>query len=152
MRYNITYADVNRRVPKVVWSKGERYTTDNGLEVFRDLSFIFTEDTPPRNLTEALAFVHRHADVLPTDTIKVWEQTEWNYRNDNFRPAYVSALLFDGEDNLLRDDTDAANAIDESEVVLWGDDIINTLSADDLDYFYELLDQDTDIYVVGDAE
>ena len=152
MQYNIRVANAKRRVPKVIWSKAEASINEEGVEVWSDLSFIFTEDTLPRNIQQALEFVHRHADVLPTDTIRVSQQTEWNYRNENFRPAYTSVLVFDGGGHMVRDETDAANALDEGEVVLEGDDIIDSLSDADIDYLYELLDQDMDIYVVADSE
>ena len=152
MQYHISCVEGKRRVPKIVWSKGEPYTDENGEVVIKNATFIFTEDTPPNNLTEALAFVHKHADVLPTDTIQVSERTPWNYYNDQFRPAFVSVLVFDGNDVLLSDKTDEWNELDESEVVLWGDGILDALSDADLDYFHELLDAGHDVYVVGDAE
>lgn len=76
------------------------------------------EGTPPRSVEECLAFIHEHNDVAPDDTISVAEWTPWNYSDDSFRPPYFSVLVFDGNDNLLLDMTDKANALGEGEVVL----------------------------------
>jgi hypothetical protein len=92
--------------------------------------------------------------VLPTDTIQVSENTVWNQFADCFRPAYVSVLVFDGNDVLLSDKTDEYNTLDESEVVVTADDdaFWDILSQDDIDYLHEWREQGHDVYVVADRD
>ena len=104
MEYSIIWNDWPSPVPTVVWDIGNMPK--------------HVEGTPPRSVEECLAFIHKHNDVAPDDTITVAEWTPWNCSDDSLRPSFFSVLVFDGNDNLLRDETDEANALGEGEVVL----------------------------------